>query len=136
MRYMRVASRVINAFDVPLERARKCDRFIQPVLLHSRSIRMHSRNRTAAANPRSPAFALGIALTLVACSPVAVTPDSASPDAPTVDAVTVDRGTEVSTFIDAPATCGTGQQSCSGICTNTQSDNANCGACGMSCAAG
>ena len=37
---------------------------------------------------------------------------------------------------DVPPVCMTGQTVCSNACVNTQTDNANCGACGNSCIAG
>ena len=48
---------------------------------------------------------------------------------PGADAGTMDAA-------DVAPSCGAGQVLCNGACVNTQTDNANCGACGRACAAG
>ncbi|MFO0560623.1 MAG: MXAN_6577-like cysteine-rich protein [Polyangiales bacterium] len=88
-------------------------------------------------------FAASACSLLVACSPPAPMEDAsnsdASPDVTAMDAREAsapDGSSMDAVAVDTGPTCGAGQILCSGQCVSTQSDRANCGACGMACPAG
>ncbi len=87
----------------------------------------HQRNATLA-------FAtLACLASTQACSAPVVGDDS-GPDATITDATAVPDARADSAATDS-STCPTGQTACSGRCSDTQIDPANCGACGTACSA-